>query len=507
MEFTFGMDIIDRIIREIKEAEKYVTIAVFQIHNDNIYDSLEEALNRNIKVMVFTLPYDSINRDIRDRVTNRIEKLKNNGADVCFSKWGIGDPERTTTAVGRWYSFHGKFIVTDKSAIAISANLTEESELDAMLVYRDQEKINEFNDKFTMLKQLFIEDKIREDIENSEYIKQLIESPKNKNPYDTFEAPRTITEDDVRQHWIKDYPAEICHDIKNIENKMYIAPFDVKARELYEKAINEAEEYVYVSTESFTDTDMIPFLISNSVKNKNIKILTGSESQDFTDRIRELYPRLLANGIELRKPGEPLHGKLLITDKLLIISSVNLNKMNLGYARTKKLWRSNTETITVENNKNIIIDAKNSFEKKFSESKNLLDYLAENTQELIYAKSIFTVFGVKPDNNVKFLLSKVIIKSDIKLKHNLYNIGRYAYIIVNKYKNGKKIVETEDFLSSMILYYLSDRKHTESELKEEINGLTDFIEVESIINQLVNYKLIVKEEGFYKLDLNKLLGD
>ena len=186
MEFTFGMDIIERVIREIKEAEEYVTIAVFQIHNDKIYDALEEALNRNVKVMVFTLPYDSINRDIRDKVTSRIEKLKNSGAKIYFSKWGIGDPERTTTAVGRWYSFHGKFIITDKSAIAISANLTEESELDAMLVYGDQEKIDEFNGKFTMLMQLFIDDGIRKNIENSEYIKQLAKSPKNKNPYNTF---------------------------------------------------------------------------------------------------------------------------------------------------------------------------------------------------------------------------------------------------------------------------------------------------------------------------------
>ena len=167
-----------------------------------------------------------------------------------------------------------------------------------------------------------------------------------------------------------------------------------------------------------------------------IKILTGSESQDFSDRIRELYPRLMANGVEMRKPTEPLHGKLLITDKLLIISSVNLNKMNLGYGRTKKLWRSNTETITVENDKDTIRCASESFKKKFNQSKNVIDYIVENNQQLNYSKSIFTVFGIKPDNKVKSLLSKVIIKSDIKLKHDLYNIGMYTSIIVNKYKNS-----------------------------------------------------------------------
>lgn len=523
MGFTFGMDIINSVINEINEAKRYIKMAIFQIHNDNIFKALCGALKKGIDVEIFTLPYDSINKNIREKVKSNIEDLKNNGAKIYFSEWGIGDPERTTTAVGRWYSFHGKFIVTDNSAIALSANMTQEPELDAMLIYDNREKIKEFNDKFNYLKKLFIDDCIKEKIKNSKYYHELLNPTTNKKPYDLLESPRTITEDKVRQHWIIDYPAEICKNIHNLdiqnlenkilENKMYIAPFEGKARDIYEFAINGAESYVYISTESFTDADMIPFLISHAVKNKEIKILTGSESQDFKDRIRELYPRLMANGVEMRKPTDPLHAKLLITDKLLIISSVNLNKMNLGYGRTKKLWRANTETVTVDNDVNIIKCAKKYFDDKFNESINVLEYLAKNSKELNYAKSIFTVFDVKPDKEVESLLSKFIIKSDIKLKNNLYNIGKYAKIIVNKYKsdkrkNGQQTVDKEDFIEALVLYYLSDRKHTESELNEKINEITDSVKIGSILRHLLDYKLIIAEQGFYKVDITKLLmGD
>ena len=220
MEFEFGLDVIDRVVKEVEDAKKYIKIAVFQIHNESIYVALEHALTRGIVVEIFTLPYDSINKNIRDTVTDRIERIKANGAKVYFSKWGIGDPERTTTAVGRWYSFHGKFIITDNVAISLSANLTEEPELDAMLIYKDQVKIMEFNEKFEALLTLFEKEGIRDLIEQTEY----------DGKETLFLAPRTITEPEVKLHWIRDYPSEMCRNITSIENKLYIAPIECKAR-------------------------------------------------------------------------------------------------------------------------------------------------------------------------------------------------------------------------------------------------------------------------------------
>lgn len=495
MEFEFSLDVINRVIKEVERAEKYVKIAVFQIHNKVIYESLQQAITKKVAVEIFTLPYDSINEDVREKVKQRIEKIRSNGAKVYFSKWGIGDPERTTTAVGRWYSFHGKFLVTDKVAIALSANLTEEPELDAILVYRGQEKIKEFNEKFETLLTLFWKGSI----------KNLVEGAKYDDKETLFLAPRTITEPEVRSHWIRDYPSEITKNITFLENKLYLAPLDCRARDLWEMVINEATEYVYISTESFTDTTIIPFLITNSIQGKTIKILTGSESQDFNERIRELYPRLMANNIQLKKPTNPLHAKLIITDRKLVVSSVNLNKMNLGYAKKKSLWRANTETITIESDINTIRKAKADYDNIFNDSIPLLTYLSQKEDE--YAVSIFTVYGVKPDKNVKGLLSQVIVKSDVKLKRNLYQIGKYASILIRKFNRTKPVIDTSDFLSAMVLYYLSDRKHTMSELREKLSEISPIIDYESIIENLLRYNLIIKEDDFFKLDIKTLLGE
>ena len=91
MEFIFSLNVIDRVIKEIEHAKEYIRIAVFQIHNDSVYDAIECALTNGVVVEIFTLPYDSINEDIRDKVKARIEKIKIKGGKVYFSKWGIMD--------------------------------------------------------------------------------------------------------------------------------------------------------------------------------------------------------------------------------------------------------------------------------------------------------------------------------------------------------------------------------------------------------------------------------
>jgi len=154
--FGFGTDIIDRIISELDDADEFVRIAIFQLHNQDIFAVLNDKLRAGVAVEIFTLPYDSINENTRSEVTRRFQNLERNGATLYFCKWNVGDPERTATAVGRWYSFHGKFIVTDKSAIALSANLIQHQELDALIVFKNEtDKIEEYNTRFNELIELF----------------------------------------------------------------------------------------------------------------------------------------------------------------------------------------------------------------------------------------------------------------------------------------------------------------------------------------------------------------
>ena len=220
-------------------------------------------------------PYDSINTDIRIEVEGRFRELEKKGAIFHFDKWNVGDPNRTTTAVGRWYSFHGKFIITEKSAIVLSANLTDAKELDALIIFKDdQARIKEFNARFDELIKTFI----TSDSSNDGTIKRQIVAV-DTNPV-IFQLPKNIPELH-KDHWIRHYPVTLCPKGVAIQDKLYLTPFDARGREVYEKLIKDANEYAYMSAESFTDEDFSAFLVNIAV-NKGIEIKILVEQQVWT---------------------------------------------------------------------------------------------------------------------------------------------------------------------------------------------------------------------------------
>jgi phosphatidylserine/phosphatidylglycerophosphate/cardiolipin synthase-like enzyme len=255
--FDFGMDVVDRVVKEFNKAEKYIRIAIFQLHNQKVFEVLYQKLKSGVEVEIITLPYDSINEDIQERVIDQFESLQAMGARLHFCKWNIGDPERTSTAVGRWYSFHGKFIVTDKSAVSLSANFIDQSELDAVLIFEnDIEKISEYNSKFDELLEMFVLPAAN----SNGTIRKNISDTNIPNVQALFKLPRIIETDTHKDHWITDYPSILCPDNLVLNDQLLFCPFDVKARNLFIDLIEEADKYVYISTESFTDLEIADYL-------------------------------------------------------------------------------------------------------------------------------------------------------------------------------------------------------------------------------------------------------
>ncbi len=503
MKFSFDDTALDQVATEIDKATDFIKIAVFQIHNYKIINALDSSLSRKVKVELITLPYDSINRDIRDEVSDKLEKLKENGASIYFCKWGVGDPTRTSTAVGRWYSFHGKFIVTDKSAIAISANLTNQRELDAVLIYKEREKIEEFVNKFEQLKDLFTSSN-----ESEGKIKQLIENSNYHDSRKLFEAPAVIPkqETEIRQHWITDYPISIFKNNTNITDGLYLTPFDFRARTLYEQIISSAKKFVYISTESFTDEEIVKTLVKAALNGIEVNILTGGTSQDFQQRIRELYPEAVSNGVRIRVPNINLHAKLLITDKVLLVGSVNLNKMNLGSKRGKSLWRSNTETVTICTDNSLINEAKQKYKEIFDRSQNILDSLAR--KENSRAKSVFSIFDekIRVKEEVRNTFAKLIINNKVKSNKEVYTIAKYAYTIARNFAH-KNIIEINDLISAVMLNYLAESKKNFEDLNKKVGEVVPEVNISEILNFLLVNNLIVKEDdGFYKINLDKLMS-
>ena len=81
--FKFNKEILSEVIAEIRRAKKFIKIAIFQLHDQTIFEELNKKISEPVKVHIVTLPYDSINDDVRERVENLFRKLINVGAIVA----------------------------------------------------------------------------------------------------------------------------------------------------------------------------------------------------------------------------------------------------------------------------------------------------------------------------------------------------------------------------------------------------------------------------------------
>lgn len=496
--FEFSSKVTENIIKELDRAEVFIKIAMFQIHRAEIFEVLKKKLNQGVKIEIITLPYDSIKEKIRERVQGLFEDLRKNGATIYFCRWNIGDPSRTTTAVGRWYSFHGKMIVTDKCCIALTANFTEEKELDAAIIFKDDEnKKNEFIKIFDSILSLFIIPKG----ENIGTIKNKIYEITGGDER-LFELPVEIPEIH-RDFWIKDYPAELCPTPDTIEEGLYIAPFDCRGRHMLEKVIEEANDFVYLSTETFTDPDFSVFLIKTVInKNLDLRIICGIFSMDFNDRVNDMLREMVAQGIKIRSPKDKIHGKLIVTERAVVVSSINLNKMNLGFSRSKHLWRGNTETILITRDQDLIANAKKNYLEVFNLCDKVEEKLSEKLED-IANEILGEVYQLKPNPEARALFAKLVLKHQINAKKFPIQLGNLTNLLARRL--NKITVTKNDVISALILHVLSESKQSFNQLQEKIKEFDEEININTILFGLESCNLITQENEFYKLNLRELL--
>ncbi len=496
--FEFSKNVVESVIRELTAAKEYIRVAIFQLHNQEVFEVLTHRLRNGVKVEVFTLPYDSVNEDVQEEVTELFRNLEGNGARLYFCKWNVGDPERTSTAVGRWYSFHGKFIVTERAAIALSANFTQTPELDGCLIFRNEiAKVREYNAKFDELLSLFV----TPDSGHDGIIYRRIVETKLPRVSSVFELPRVIDTPTHKSHWIREYPASLCPSGVLITDKLYLIPFDAQGRDLFMSVISQASEFAYISTESFTDRDFADFLIRARLKGLEVRILSGATSMDFSDRFQDMLRDLLAQGIAIRTTDEDLHAKLIVTDKHVVISSVNLNKINLGFEKTKAYWRENTETAEICSASHIRTEAKAQFLHLFDQSSNIENKLAERIEKTV-GDMLSTTFNLRSRRETKQAFALLILKEQIETKKVMLRVGRIISKIMRL--SGRVMVEKEDFFMALLLDHLAERKQDVSELQDKVHLLDPKIDVGNLLSQLSDKHLIEKDGDDYKVNIGSL---
>lgn len=275
---------------------------------------------------------------------------------------------------------HGKFIVTEKNALIMSSNFTDVEEIEVYLTISDSVVIEQFKEKFNQLKTLFIDKNNKYaggifnlvDNETKNYIKELFKSSGRLN--------------------IKAYPPNLTPS-KSFDNGLYLTPFDGRAREFLNSFIDNAQKFLYLSTERFFDDEIVKKLVTKAINTKvKIRLITCPPNQIRQNPVKaeQMISELLAAGVEIRV-FEDIHAKCWISDKFLAIGSVNLGKMNLGFRKTGNFWRANTETIYFDSDEKLIEESKIEFDNIYKKGAEPLKSIALSSRYLADTKTLFGI--------------------------------------------------------------------------------------------------------------------
>jgi|WetSurMetagenome_2_1015567.scaffolds.fasta_scaffold131737_3 hypothetical protein len=155
----------------------------------------------------------------------------------------------------------------------------------------------------------------------------------------------------------------------------------------------------------------------------------------------------------------------MVTDNTLLVSSINLNKMNLGHFKTKKFWRENTESALISHDSNLIMIAKRKFEENFERGLPVEDLLCNKLEETV--KDIFQgASNLSPNPEVRTLFAKFILKREIHTKRMIIKVGKITKKLMTR--SGRNRVEKEDFVSALFYFICPKRKKISANLQKSL---------------------------------------
>lgn len=489
MQLFIGGNIYPEIERVLDDCGRMINIAMFQFQSESFAQILIRKAQSGVAVELFTLPITSVNANNRAQVTDIYSRMETAGCIIHKCEWNIGSPERTSTAANVWFSFHGKFIVTESSAVSLTANLLENNEFDACIVSDEQGVIDEFNERFRLLKRLFIE-------VGDQLIRQQIENAEDKDP-EALAIPAAVNNHDMEEKWIRHYPESIFENVQIMDGShLYICPFNQKARSLYMDIIDQATEYVYIVAETLTDEDLMKYLIQKkSSQSISIKILCGDAVMDNQHKATDQFIKLIAAGASIYTMAN-LHAKILLTDNKLVVSSINCNKINLGFKPKPNQWRANTETATITDERQTIADAKQQLDMQFANSQTLIQKIS--LKEKGRVKDLFKIFANVSTirNDAAGLVADYVIEQRIQVFKSVKNLASLTKMLIG----GRREVRKDDIVKAIILVRLQNRKHTLNELQDELSVYSISTgDTSRIASELAASNHITIEQVYYKL--------
>jgi len=489
------------IYESIENAKEFIKIIAFQLTSNKIIDLLTKRAHEGIKIEVITLPIDSFNKpEKREEIAGFYADLQANNVEVDICNWEVGDASLTDTSQSgqmaegggeKWYSMHGKFIVTDQNALLLSANLIDQMQWDVYLtIYNENQRLFLLDD-YDRMRQLFIlPSKLEKKLQGQLF---------DRLPADLQQA--------IQQEWkivqrknIKEYPPNLSPP-SEITSGLKISPFDGRARDFFSQFINDAKEYIYICSERIYDEESIEILKQKvNTSDVDIRILARPPQsvRQSIQKAKEQVLDLLAFDVNFRSLDN-IHAKLWLSENWLMVGSCNITKMNLGFKKAKNFWRGNTETLYFTNDADILAQAKSEFEKLFESSISGISSTADER----HGDALFKLYSAKSTKDARRLLSEIILYLQIKSKKNLKQIVKYAIKVAEGMQSAK--IEELHVAMAYLLFEIQFKAQTEAEL---IRAHSDFLGEEKLkdaIMALISSEYCIFADGQLVLNINQLL--
>ncbi len=495
----------DFIINTIKNAEKFIKIIAFQFTSEEFVKYLIEKSKAGLDVELITLPEDSYSKqEAREKISRFYKSLRDNDVKIYLCDWEVGDPTLTSTSMSgdlkegggnKWYSLHGKLLITDKVAIIMSLNFIEQELFESYLSFEKREIIDQFLSKYQKCKELFINKAKSHKIDGN--LIDLLDEDDRNNIIDEFNRSK--------RKLVKHYSPEITPE-NPINPGLYISPFEGRLRNILCDLINSSNEFLNIVSERLFDTDFVKLIGKKITDNEDldVKLLTGPPGiirqniQKATDEFRQI--KVFGGDI---RALDNLHAKFWLTEKYLIITSANLTKMNLGFRKAKNYWRSNTEFLYIDNNPETIKLAREEFLNKFNSADTIEAVLGQSNKAQSKAKEYFDLFNYSSKKEAKIILGKFRLKFAIDTERNIIKIAKYASILAKN--EGTRLIEKNHVIMGGILLFLQKRASTLKELNESLLEICLESEIESSVQKLIDLNYVETENEYYKIKIEQLL--
>ena len=442
----------------IKTAEKYVCFVSFLFYDEKVADLLIEKCRSGVSVELLTTPPEAAgSSELKEWSSKLQERLESSGVKVVPCEWEVGQPERTvsTFAGGRrptWYALHTKFLVTDKHAVVMSADLTkdfnEDKKWDSFIIYDGHKRVRLLQEKYELVKNFFTN---LEDYVSEEYIDSAIEERK----------------------LLKGYPFEEA--AASVKDGFHILPLDAYGRHIVERLINDSEEFIYCVYETIYDDELSFNFLKKMITSPHVdfRILSPPLTvyQQNPLKARTNFVQLAAHGAEIKNLND-LRAKIMITDKAVLSGSFDLSVMGVGRFRREKglkLWVGSTEIMDINTDKNFISQAKLSFLKLYERASKQYGKWFEKDA----GKSLRSAGATRIAGEAKESLGLLIFNEGRKSSDRIKRISVIAVEIARLSNKNKPYVMAKDILGAEQILLLKERSELDSETVCKVLGLLE----------------------------------